>query len=257
MVLAAGLVLLAAVASGHAAADRDGLPRRVRRIVLHVPGNPGYETPERRWVFLTPEKTQQLWRRPTFGAHWIVWTDGSIWPRHASARGDVSFRPPSGRADRDLIRRLAREAAPVYSHIHQGNSRSLGIEVAHSGRADDPFPAAQVQSLAWLLRALLEMSGGRLTAADVYGHKDLDRRPAYVSRGCTHAGCPVFTDAEGSPFRRRLDPPEGLFVALAREGLAILRAGREDDRELRRAEALGEQPARVGRVRSRTGRRER
>jgi hypothetical protein len=206
-------------------------------VIVHVLGNPAYETPERRWVFLNPPETRRLWR-PRFGAHWIVWTDGSIWPRHAPRSGPDSFLPPRGPADAVLVRRLAREAAPVYSQLHQGNSHSIGIELAHSGRADDPFPAVQVQSTAWLLRTLLEMSGGRLTTRDIYGHKDLDRRLAYVSRACARPGCPVFTDARGLAFRRRVDPPERLFVDLAREGVAIPRAGREDDRELRRAEAL-------------------
>jgi hypothetical protein len=192
-------------------------------------------------VFLTPPETRGLWR-PRFGAHWIVWTDGSIWPRHAPRSGEDSFRP-AGRAGPALEHRLAREAAPVYSQLHQGNSHSIGIELAHSGRADDPFPEVQVRSLAWLLRTLLDMSGGRLTTQDVYGHKDLDRRPAYVSRACARPGCPVFTDARGQAFRRRVDPPERIFLELARQGLVVPRAGREDDRELRRAEALGDRPA--------------
>jgi hypothetical protein len=242
-------LLAAAVAVSGAAAvasprDDATLPPRVRRIVLHVPGNPSYEAPQRRWTFLTPEKTQALWK-PRFGAQWIVWTDGSIWPRHPRAGDEPSFRPLDA-AEPVLRRRLAREAAPVYGHLHHGNSRSLGIEVAHSGRAEDPFPREQVRSVAWLLRALLEMSGGRLSVADVYGHKDLDRRPAYVSARCERPGCRVFTDVEGRPFRRRVDPPESLFAALAREGMPIPRRGREDDGELRRSEALGSRAAAGG-----------
>jgi hypothetical protein len=244
--MAGGLVvMLAALLASPVVAEADALPRRVRRIVLHVLGNPAYEAPARRWVFLTPRETQRLWAR-RFGAHWIVWTDGSIWARHAPAGAGASFWPPAGRADRALRGRLAQEAAPIYSHLHLGNSRSIGIEVAHSGRADDPFPEAQTRSVAWLVRTLLEMSRGRLGPADVYGHKDLDRRPAYVSSRCVRAGCPVFSDAEGRPYRRRVDPPEGLFNALAGQGLAVPRTGREDDRELRRAESLGAQEARVG-----------
>jgi hypothetical protein len=207
--------------------------------VVHTLGNPAYEEPARRWVFRTPPETHRLWR-PAFGAHWIVWTDGSIWPRHPRPGEDPSF-PPGGSSRR----RLAREAAPVYSHLHRGNSRSVGIELAHSGRSDDPVPAVQARALAWLVRTLLEMSGGRLTTADVYGHKDLDRRPAYVTRRCERRGCPVFTDGEGRAYRRRVDPPEALFAALAREGLPLPRRNREDDRELRRAEALGAGRARV------------
>jgi hypothetical protein len=237
-------LLLAALAAGPVARG-DELPRRVRRIVLHVPGNPAYDSPERRWVFLTPRATHRLWR-PRFGAHWIVWTDGSIWSRHPRPGEEAAFRPPTGRADQALRKRLARDAAPTYAHLHLGNSRSIGIEVAHSGRAAEPFPDVQARSVAWLLRTLLEMSGERLKAPDVYGHKDLDRRPAYVSPRCARPGCPVFTDANGHAYRRRVDPPEGLFGALAREGLVLPRTGREDDRELQRAEALGASPARVG-----------
>jgi N-acetyl-anhydromuramyl-L-alanine amidase AmpD len=140
---------------------------------------------------------------------------------------------------------LARDAAPVYAHLHLGNSRSIGIEVAHSGRSADSFPEDQARSVAWLLGTLLEMSGKRLKASDVYGHKDLDRRPAYVSPHCERPACPVFTDADGRAYRRRVDPPGGLFAALVREGLVLPRAGREDDRELHRAEALGASRARV------------
>src|SRR5947207_15308015 len=57
------------------------LPRRVQRIVLHVLGNPSYDRPDRRWRFFTPPETQSHWK-PRFGAHWIVWTDGTLWPRH-------------------------------------------------------------------------------------------------------------------------------------------------------------------------------
>lgn len=220
------------------------MPRRVRRIVIHVLGNPAYDEPRRRWLFLTPAQTQRLWR-PRFGAHWIVWTDGSIWPRHPRPGEDPSFLPAAGPTGEDWRRRLAMQAAPVFSHLHRGNSNSIGIEVAHSGRSDDPFPPAQARALAWLLRTLLEMSGGRLTTADVYGHKDLDRRPAYVEKRCVRPGCPVFTDAEGRTYRRRVDPPEAIFAALARKGLVISRRAREDDHELRRAEALGGLRARV------------
>jgi hypothetical protein len=240
------IVLQALVMAGAPPVERDTLPRRVRRIVLHVPGNAAYEAPERRWVFLDPRETQRLWRA-RFGAHWIVWTDGSIWPRHPGKGDNASYALPAGGgpADRELRRRLAREALPIYSHVYHGNSSSLGIEVSHSGRADDPFPPLQVRSLARFLRILLDVSGGRLTAADIYGHKDLDCRPAYASPRCDWPGCPVFVDQHGRPYRRRLDPPEGLFAALAGEGLVIPRAGREGDGELRRAEALGRRPASV------------
>jgi hypothetical protein len=229
----AGLVLLALSAQPVPPAEDTVLPRRVRRIVLHVLGNPAYEEPARAWAFRPPAETQARWRT-RFGTHWIVWTDGSIWPRHPRPGEGPSFHAggdPAWRA------RLARQAAPVYSHLHRGNSDSVGIEVAHSGRADDPFPAPQVQAVAWLVRSLIGMSQGRVTAADVYGHKDLDRRPAYRRGRCARPGCPAFTDAAGRAFRRRVDPPEGLFAALAREGLRLPRAGREDDRELRRAES--------------------
>src|SRR5438552_2906417 len=95
--------------------------------------------------------------------------------RNAIAASSPRARaPPDGPADASMRRRLARQAAPVYSHLHEGNSDSIGIEVAHSGRAEDPFPDAQVRSVAWLLRTLVEMSAGRVRVSDIYGHKDLD-----------------------------------------------------------------------------------
>jgi len=229
---------------------REALPARVQRIVLHTLGNPSYGRPEIRFSFFPPQRTQALWKRG-FGAHWIVWTDGSIWPRRLSA-GPPSWRPLSfeGATAGERLR-LAWEAAPVYSHLHNGNSPSVGIELAHSGRQGDAFPAEQVQSTAWLVRTLLEMSGGRLGAGSVFGHKDLDRRPAYLRLRCARAGCPVFVDGEGRAYRRRVDPPEALFAGLARYGLAVPRPRGGDD-DLARAERLppGERPSVASGVRS-------
>jgi hypothetical protein len=215
-----------------------GWPARVRQVVLHVPGGPCYGAPSRRFVFFPPRETQALWK-PSAGAHWIVWTDGSIWPRHPRPEHAPYWEPQGGvPLPPELKERLAREAAPVYSNVHWANTASVGIEVAHSGRSDDPFPARQARSLAWLLAALLELSGGRLTPASIVGHKDLDVRPAYVHERCARPGCPVFVDDEDRPYRRRVDPPESLFHALADAGLEIPRPGADGDAELRRVEAL-------------------
>jgi hypothetical protein len=222
------------------------LPARVTLVVLHVLGGPSYGAPERRFAFFPPPRTFALWKE-RFGAHWIVWTDGSLWPRHAGAGEAVARRPDVRRPpDLDEQRRLVREATPVYAHLRGVNRRSVGLELAHSGRSRDPFPEAQVQTLVWLLHALLELSGGRLGPSDIAGHKDLDRRPAYVSGRCERPGCPVFVDAEGRPYRRRVDPPETLFAELARQGLTIPRPA-DGDRELLRAERLGagERPTEV------------
>jgi hypothetical protein len=238
-VAAAALAAWLGPGAGTSAEAPARLPRRVRQIVLHVPGGPSFRDPARRFRFFTPAETQALWK-PRFGAHWILWTDGSLWPRHAAAGEPASRRPPVDRPpDAAWKRRLAAEAAPVYGHLHNGNSHTVGIEVAHTGRSGDPFPAAQVRSLAWLLRALLAMSEGRLTTAAIRGHKDLDRRPAYVRDGCATAGCAVYVDAAGRPFRRRVDPPEGLFEALRREGLVVPRPP-DGDAELLRTEGIPE-----------------
>jgi len=238
---AAALAALVAAAPGPAASHPapTPLPARIQQIVVHVPGGPSFRDPDRRFRFFTPEKTQALWK-PQFGAHWIVWTDGSLWPRHHEPGEPASRRPPVDRpADDEWRRRLAGEAAPVYGHLHNGNSHTVGIEVSHSGKSGDPFPEAQVKTLAWLLRTLLDMSGGRLTAASIRGHKDLDRRPAYVNETCARPGCPVYVDAAGRPFRRRVDPPEGLFEALRREGLDVPRPP-GGDVELLRTESIPE-----------------
>jgi len=215
----------------------DALPPRVARVVLHCPGGPSYGHPERRWTFLAPLATQQLWSR-RFGTHWIVWTDGSLWPRHPG-RGEAASRVPpvDGPADAAWRQRLAREAAPVYAQAHGFNDDSVGIEVSHSGRSDEAFPPAQVRTVAWLVETLIDMSQGRLTPASIVGHKDVDERPAYVDERCERSGCAVFVDDEGRPFRRRVDPPESLFAALAAAGLAIPRPPAADA-ELRRTESL-------------------
>src|SRR5262245_52661116 len=92
-VLAFALIL--ASMPGRAVASDAGsrFPSRVRRIVLHVLGSPTYDSPERRFIFRDPLATHLLWRS-TFGAHWIVWTDGSLWPRHVPAGEPRSFLPP-------------------------------------------------------------------------------------------------------------------------------------------------------------------
>jgi hypothetical protein len=233
-VLAAALLPLVLVAPPPAEAS---LPARIRRIVLHVPGGPSYERPERRWVFFTPARTQALWK-PRFGTHWIVWTDGSLWPRHSALGEPASIVPPIERpADSAWRARIARSAAPRYAHVRDGNGNTVGIEVSHSGRSHEPFPPEQIRSLAWLLRTLLDMSEGRLTPASIVGHKDLDPRPAYVHERCAHPGCPFFVGDDGAPLLRRVDPPESLFVALAAEGLVVPRPPGADA-ELLRAEAL-------------------
>jgi hypothetical protein len=213
----------------------------VRLVVLHTLGGPDYERPRRRWTFLPPPETFGLWRNPRFGAHWIVWTDGSIWPRHPAPGEGASFAPPaSGELTPALAERLVRHAAPVLSHVAGANTRSLGVELAHSGRSDEAFPRRQIQALAWLLRSLLALSGGRLGPGSVVGHKDLDRQPAWVPERCPDRECPVYVDAEGRPYRRRVDPPEALFTALGREGLEVPRSGPKGDAELWRAEAITE-----------------
>ena len=235
-------IALACIVTGLSGSAFSGaesvLPARVDRIVLHVLGGPSYHQGDRRFVFYEPARTQRLWKA-TFGAHWIVWTDGTLWPRHVPAGVSPWWTPdvtrPAAEDDRE---RLAREARPVYSHLYRGNSRSVGIEVAHSGRSDESFPPAQARTAAWLVRSLLEMSEGRMDARAVFGHKDLDRRPAYVNGRCERPGCLVFVDDEGRPYRRRVDPPEALFETLAREGIVIPRSP-DGDAELIRAQGLG------------------
>jgi len=152
--------------------------------------------------------------------------------------------PVGSPLDRAWGAALTFEAAPVYSHVQGANADSVGIEVAHSGRSDEPFPVVQTRSLAWLLRALLDLSGGRLDPSSITGHKDLDRQPAWVNDRCRGARCSFFADETGRPYRRRVDPPESLFQALAREGLVIPREHSEGDAELLRSEAIapGQRP---------------
>jgi hypothetical protein len=234
--LPAAALLLVPLPQASPAPEAVSLPARIHRIVLHTPGGPFYRDPARRFRYGTPGETFALWK-DRFGAHWIVWTDGSLWPRHPRPHEPRSVVPPVDRPlDEAWRRRLAADARPVYSHVQGRNQDTVGIEVSHSGRSDDPFPEAQAKTVAWLVRALLELSNGRLTPADVVGHKDLDDRPAFEPDGCRE-GCPYYADDAGRPYRRRVDPPEGLFEALAREGLVIPRPGAGDD-ELRRAQAI-------------------
>lgn len=234
--LAATLALAAAGRAAAAPATGAALPERVRALVVHVLGGPAYSEPRNRFHFFPPQETFRIWRYRRFGAHWIVWTDGSVWPRHPGRGQAAAWEPPGGPADAAWRQRLAREAAPVYGHVVSHNDETVGIELAHSGRSGDPFPERQVDSLAWLLHALLDMSEGRLSPADVRAHKDLDRRPAYC--GKEKAGEPVFVDEAGRPYRRRVDPPESLWAALRRAGLDVPRPAGDLDADLRRAEAL-------------------
>src|SRR5215468_4755210 len=235
MIWAAALLLLPAPTSG--APEAASLPARIHRIVLHTLGGPFYRDPARRFRFGTPKETFALWKE-RFGAHWIVWTDGSLWPRHARAGQPRSVRPPVDRPpDEAWRRRLAADARPVYSHVQGANEDTVGIELSHSGRSGDPFPEAQIRTTAWLVRALLDLSHGRLTTASVVGHKDLDDRPAFEPDSCRE-GCPFYVDDAGRPYRRRVDPPEALFEALAGQGLVIPRPSPQGDSDLLRAEAI-------------------
>jgi hypothetical protein len=242
MTALACLLLLpaAAVARSPSLGPNAALPARVQRIVLHTLGGPFYRDPAWRFRFLSPPETFALWK-PRFGAHWIVGTDGALWPRHPRPGEAASRVPPAGPPDARWAEKLAREAAPVYSHVHGANEDTVGIELAHSGRSDDPFPPDQIRSVVWLVRTLLDMSRGRLDVTRIVGHKDLDTRPAYEPDSCS-AGCAYYADDEGRPYRRRVDPPEGVFTALADQGLVVPRAGKGHDegrdQELLRAEAI-------------------
>lgn len=231
------LLVLSTGALSAATTPPATLPLRVHRIVLHTLGGPFYPDPAWRFRFRPPAETFAHWKE-RFGAHWIVAQDGALWPRHPRPSEPASVVPPVGSAlDGAWARRLARAAAPVYSHVQGANEDSVGIEITHSGRSADPFPDAQVRTLAWLVRSLLTLSHGRLSEAAVVGHKDVDDRPAYEPDSCRD-GCPFYADGQGRPYRRRVDPPEGLFIALAAHGLVIPRDGREGDLELLRAEAI-------------------
>ena len=235
--VAIGLLLVGTPVSAGAAESTPPFPKRVRRIAVHVTGSPTYDRPDRRFIFYDPPATQRLWKS-RFGAHWIVWTDGTIWPRHPSPREAPSFvAPADGSTGTEWQERLSRQAEPVYANVYMRNSSLVGIEVAHSGRSTDPFPPPQIAALVWMLRTMFAASRGRLAAAAVFGHKDLDARPAFVDPGCTASGCKVFVDAQGRPFRWRVDPPESLFAALARSGLDIARPA-DADADLLRAERL-------------------
>jgi hypothetical protein len=208
------------------------LPERIHLVVLHVLGHPSYDKPSLRFVFFPPEATFALWGTG-FGAHWIVGKDGSIWPRTTKR----PFFPEGASAEGACAEDVVAEAAPIYAHVFHENAVSVGIEVAHSGRSAEPFPENQLRSVAWLLRSLMALSGGRLQASSIVGHKDLDRRPAYATPSCETRGCPIFVDEQGAPYRRRVDPPESLFEALDAEGITVPRAPK-GDADLRRAEAL-------------------
>lgn len=222
------------------------LPARIARIVLHTLGGPDYGRPARRFRFLSPAHTRALWS-PGYGAHWIVWTDGGLWPRHPRRGQARHWTPDTNQPATEQERhRLAVEAAPVYSHVTGYNDDSVGIEVAHAGRSDAPFPEPQLRAVAWLVRTLLDMSAGRLQPEDVVGHKDLDHRPAYVGDRCDGEPCPYYVDPQGQAYRRRVDPPESLFVSLRRLGLDIPRSETPDaDVDLIRAERIpaGSRPA--------------
>jgi hypothetical protein len=237
MTALARLLVLSATTLSAATTTGAVLPPRVQRVVLHTLGGPFYRDPAWRFRFLSPPETFARWKA-RFGAHWIVGTDGAVWPRHPRSGEPPSVAPPvASPPDAAWRERLAREAAPVYSHVQGANEDSVGIEIAHSGHSNDPFPEDQLRTVAWLVRALLALSHERLNVASVVGHKDLDPRPAYEPDSC-RSGCPFYADDAGRPYRRRVDPPEGLFTALARQGLVIPREGREGDRELIRAEAV-------------------
>ena len=240
------LTLIAAGWPRAGAARRRVLPPRVDRIVLHTLGGPFYGQPDMRWVFFSPAETLRRWSRPTFGAHWIVATDGAIWPRHTAA-GDARRRSAlpvgsSGASGRGAARR--RHRLPPRARGRSGLLPRGGRQLAHGGH--------RARALGPARRPVPEGAGPRPglarvvappdvrrppRARDVLGHKDLDRKPAYVGDRCRGAACAAYADPEGRPYRRRVDPPEALFQALAREGLTG--AARVERRRPRAGESRG------------------
>jgi hypothetical protein len=117
-------VLLLAPGRARATGEPPRLAARIQRIVVHVLGGPSYDRPERRFRFFDPPQTQSRWK-VRFGAHWIVWTDGSLWPRHSPPGRPRSWMPDTTRpADEADRRRIAAEAASVQRQLRLGGDRA-------------------------------------------------------------------------------------------------------------------------------------
>ena len=193
------------------------LPQRVTRVVLHTPGGPDYGKPERRFRFLSPRQTQALWSS-RFGAQWILWTDGSLWPRHPrdagqpvlasrrvagrerrgpathSGRGGSGLRPRR-RLQRRQRRHRGRPFRPQRRAVPGRAGARAGVAAAHHVR--------DVRAAVWVRNA------GR------WATRISMRAPRTWTTAATTNPCPYYVDESGEAYRRRVDPPESLFVALA------------------------------------------
>lgn len=165
--------------------DRRG--QRVELIVIHYTGMADCASARAR--LCDPEAE--------VSAHWLVDEDG-----HAEA-----LVPES--------RRAWHAGAGSWQGCDDVNSRSIGIEIVNPG--DRPFPMAQMDGVAALLRAIAARHG--LGPAAVIGHSDM------------------------APDRKCDPGPRFDWGRLAREGLALA-ASRGDDRPLTESlDAIGYPPA--------------
>lgn len=183
-VLALGLVLGAAGLQ----AKPGGHPRRrpVDAIIVHSLGGPDCRAG--RPFYRTIDGDAAQWmatfnRLPIVSIHYVVDRAGHV---------------ESG---------VSEEVAAT--HATGWNQRSIGIELVNNGDGTDPFPAAQIEALVALVRAIRQRHPA-ITPARVLRHSDVDRSTFPADRhgeGCT-------------AFRRKQDPGDAFPWETFRAALA-------------------------------------
>ncbi len=179
-----GLGVLGAVAQ----AKSTGKPRHaaVDAVIVHSLGGPDCQ--DGAPFFRRIEGDARAWitkfrRLPIVSIHYVIGRDGQV--------------------EAGIPETLAA------SHAIGWNQRSIGIELVNSGDGVDPFPAAQVQALTALVRAIRARHPA-VTPARVLRHSDVDHSTFPVARhGDRCAG-----------FRRKLDPGDAFPWTAFTAGLA-------------------------------------
>lgn len=146
------LLPLAALAIGSAQARRDGPPRSVPvdLVVIHSTGGPTCDGRTRRPIWVgageLEENLRQIEAHPKLGIHYMIDRDGKV-------RSSV----PEDR---------------VAHHVFRYSGRSIAIELINAGDGADPFPAAQIDALVELLRAIRQRHA--IGRSGIVRHADLD-----------------------------------------------------------------------------------
>jgi N-acetyl-anhydromuramyl-L-alanine amidase AmpD len=148
-----GLVLaMLTVAVSDAEARRTGIARKqaIDMVVIHSTGGPTCDVRTGKPIWVSAgtleEDMRNIEAHPKLGIHYMIDRDGTV--RTSVPEDRVAY------------------------HVLRFSGRSIGIELVNDGDGIDPFPDAQLSSLANLLRDIKRRRG--ITRDGIRRHSDLD-----------------------------------------------------------------------------------